>query len=260
MNEQDEYYHRLNLIHITPVECADSIIQEQKFHVGGGLFGQGVYFGNTLEACQKKVKHHQKKNPGVQIQWTYLVADVYVGKAKPILKKYAKNNPVNTQLLISQGYNSVIGHGLVSGREFVVFDANRIHNIKYIYGSIPHNFFPIKRKRIVLFYVTSSNEAHHISGSQIIPKKNGPFGNAIYLYYTITDAKQQCQISETILACEVHLYDFYELKKNETLNSKFVISKRFRSFTGVNNHVKLYIFTDPSLVFNVHYCGGKTWN
>ena len=216
MNERDEFYHRLNLIHITPVECAENIIREQQFHVGGGLFGQGVKFGNTLEACQKKVKHHLKQNPGVQIQWTYLIADVYIGKAKPILKKYAKSHPINTQLLISQGYNSVIGHGLKSGREFVVFDANRIQNIKYVYGSIPHCFFKIHRKRIVLFYVTSSIEASQISQNKIIPNKNGPFGNAIYLYYTIFDAKNhnQNQNTETILSCEVHLYNFYKLKNS----------------------------------------------
>lgn len=260
MNEHDEFYYRLNLIHITPVECADCIIRDQEFHVGGGLFGQGVYFGNTLEACNKKVKHHQKKHPGVHIEWTYLIADVYVGKAKPILKKYAKHHPINSQILINQGYNSIIGHGLKSGREFVIFDAKRIHNIKYIYGTIPRAFFRIERRRIVLFYITNVHEARQISNTRTIPKSNGPFGRAIYLYYTITDAKKRNHHFETILSCEVHLYDFHQLGCNENIHSKHIISRHYKSFIGIINNVPVYLFKDPSLVFNIHYCGGKPWN
>lgn len=247
------------LIHVTPVECADLIIESQTFKTGRGLYGNGVYFANTLEAAALKVKHHRESN----IRWTYLIADVYIGKYKEFKKDEAASRNVDTQQLINEGYNSIIGFKQPTGREIVCLDPSRIHNIKYIYGQKPSKFFYIDRPRIVLFYVTNVNNAPEIHRSQQVPETVGPFGKGYYLYYTITDAKRECNENSdnlTFFACDAYLDSFYTLHNRETLGSKHICEKRYKSFHGYKNHIHYYIFKDPRLLDSFHFCGGKPWN
>ena len=251
------HIERQSLIHVTPVNCADLIIESQLFKAGNGLYGVGVYFANTLEAAFLKVKHHKDKN----IKWTYLIADVYIGKAKSFSKTEAVNQrPINTQALINQGYTCIFGYQQPTGREIVCLDPTRIHNIKYIYGEHPSKFFFIDRPRIVLFHVTHVSKASKVHDSQTIERTNGPFGNGFYLYYTLSDARKIDHNAKTYFACDAYLDRFHELTGNETLGSKSVRDGGFKSFHGRKNHIHYYIFSDRNLFKNFHFCGGKPWN
>lgn len=247
---------RLSLFHVTPVENAEKIIQSQHFKLGSGLYGRGVYFANTIEATTYKTQHHKDSN----IKWTFLVADVYVGKWIGITKDQAKASQVDTDALKSQGYNSIIGYGLHSGREIICLDENRIHNIKYVYGEKPNAFFFINRPRIVLFYATSSNQAEKIHGHQSFLPIEGKYGKGIYLYYTITDAVQNSDQSETFIACDAYVSHIYKLQNDEHVNSHHLQNQGYRSFVAQDDEMYYYIFTDPSLITNIHFCGGKPWN
>lgn len=256
-HSKKRHVERQSLIHVTPVNCADSIIESQHFNPGNGLYGIGVYFANTLEAAFLKVKHHRDPN----IKWTYLIADVYIGKAKKYKKQEAiSSTPINTQELVNQGYSTIFGYQQPTGREVVCLDPTRIHNIKYIDGEKPSKFFFINRTRIVLFYVTDVSQAATVHDTQIIPKTDGPFGTGYYLYYTLADAKSLNRKANTFFACDANLYNFHELTEGETLGSSNIRRSHFRSFHACQNNIQYYIFTDKKLLKNFHFCGGKPWN
>lgn len=247
---------RLSLFHVTPVENAEQIIQSQHFIPGNGLYGRGVYFANTIEATTYKTQHHKDQN----IQWTFLIADVYVGKWISFSKDQAKAGKIDVNLLKSQGYNSIIGYKMHSGRELVCLDENRIHNIKYVFGVRPNSFFYINRPRIVLFNAVSSKQAQNIHDNQSFKPIDGKFGKGIYLFYTITDALQQNPGAETYLACDARVSGIYKLRNGENLNSKNFKDKNFKCFMAKDDHQYYYIFTDPSLISSIHFCGGNPWN
>lgn len=260
MSSDDVNAYRWTLFHVTSVEHADSIIKSQCFHTGDGLYGVGVYFANTIGACKLKIMHHLKKDPNYLKRLTYLVADVYVGKAKPYSKKQAIANKPDAKALLKRGYTSVIGYELPTGREVICLDPSRIHNIKYALGQRPPSFFPIDRKRIVLFFVSSKQMAREAHDNQGFPKTNGKYGKGIYLYMSLGDALDDHPKSETYMACEANLNDFCKLRPGETLKTNKIKEKGYKSFITPPGHgTQCFIFKDPSLIFNIHFCGGQPW-
>lgn len=261
MSSNDVTAHRWTLFHVTTIDHANSIIKGQNFIAGDGLYGVGVYFANTIEACKLKIMHHLKDDPNYLKRLTYLVADVYVGRAKPISKSQAQKKKPNHKALLKQGYTSIIGYELSTGREVICLDPSRIHNIKYALGKRPTEIFPIERNRIVLFFVASRKIAKEAHDNQKFMKTSGKYGKGIYLYNSIGDALSAHPNAETFIACEARLNNFYQLKNGENLQSQSVKGKGFKSFAAPKGDGKqLYIFKNGSNVFNIHFCGGEPWN
>lgn len=246
------YFHRLSLIHQTDRQAAELIIQSQFMKPGvGGLYGPGIYFANTIEAC--KVKALRK---GV-----FLIADVYLGKTCSIskdeaMKIHLDKDPEVSKKIQKEGFTAICGYKQLTGREFIVFDPERVKNIKFIYGDRPQSIPNISHKRLVLFWVTDHNTAKQIVESQNLPQYNGPFGNGFYLFDSITDAISHLGNNETFLAADFSLKSFGELRPNQTLDSP-KLPKHFQTFLGKSNNLKFYISKDPSMIKNIHYCGGK---
>lgn len=246
---------RCTLFHLTPVENAEEIIKSQKFKPGKGFFSFGVYFAYTYEATQLKTKHHRASN----IKWTLLVADVYIGNYITMTKQDAIQTRVDAKTLKCLGINSIIGINMPTGREVVVLDENTIYNIKYAYGEKPKNFFHIKWPRITLFVYVTKNEARIIHRKQYIDKSNGPFGRAIYLYYTMDDAKKHNKNGTTFMTCDANIRHLYTMKNGETLKSKSVCRNGYKAFCGKLQGCYYYFFTNPRLITGIHHCGGATW-
>ena len=240
------YHHRLALIHQTSPENAEKIIStQQMIPSASGLFGPGVYFANTIEATNLKARQRQ----------TYLIADVYVGKSVRISKDEATKGNINFQSFRSQ-FNSIFGHGMPTGREIIVFDPNRIKNIKYMYGTRPKNVFQINRNRIVLFYITDKTNAEIIVNGQSLMKSFGPCGNYIYLYDSITDAKNVTS-GETYLAVDAIVEKCY----NYSGTGPFQLPEKYKCFKTNYNGMIIYGFRNSNyLIKNIHYCGGVHWS
>lgn len=250
MSKKKHYKHtRLSLIHQTDQECAEKIISSQKMLPGAaGLYGAGIYFANSIEATD--LKAHRR---GV-----YLIADVYLGKYAKISKQEALSGNFSTQKLQNDGYTSIIGYKMPTGREIIVFDPKRVRNIKYIYGTRPQAVFSTSRERITLFIVTSKTDAAQIVANQKVPKVNGPLGNGYYMFDTITDAKNSnivTTMKETYLAADVHMKKYLELNGDKTDDHDY-----HRSFKGTYNGMTLFVLKDSYLIDHIHYCGGKPWN
>lgn len=251
------YIHRLSLYHLTDKSIAEKIINSQTFLLSNkGLYGAGVYFGNTLEACIYKTKHH----PGILKNMTLLVADVYVGNFIKITKREATTNKVDTNGLKNKGFNAILGYKMKTGREFICLDASRIHNIKYASGLKPNVNFKINWHRVTLFKYVSKIEAITIHGNQSFFKEFGPFGKGYYLFDSMSDAKNNNKKGETYLACDAEIKPTYILKRNQTLQSNNIYHKGYKCFIGTHNNCSYYIFTDLRMIKKIHYCGGKPWN
>lgn len=242
--------HRLTLIHQTNIEAAESIIISQSMHPGvDGAFGAGIYFANTIQAASVKANH----------QGTFLVADVYIGQYYPCPVSQYQVAKANTQTLKNNGYTGVIGYQMIHGREIVAFYPYQVKNIKYCYGQRPNAIFRTTKSRLTLFIVTNRNDASNIVRNQRIPKTNGPFGYAIYLYDSITDALTVHPNEETYLMADVHMKDFHPLKHVVDVNSP-KIPHKCRTFYGRLNNIQYFMIKDGSLIKNIHFCGGQNWN
>lgn len=147
-----------------------------------------------------------------------------------------------------------------SGREIVALDESRVKNIRYAFGEKPIANIPIKRPRETLFKVVSTNDARRIHSHQAFQSSNGPFGKGIYLYYTLTDALNNNKNGTTYLACDAMVSKFYYLRNGETLRSNNAHSGNDGLFIADHQNCKYYIFTNPRLISNIHFCGGKSWN
>ncbi|OHT02226.1 hypothetical protein TRFO_30742 [Tritrichomonas foetus] len=238
-------HHRRTLIHQTDLRSAETIIRTQIMRPGsGGCYGAGIYFANTFEACD----HKSHKN-GV-----YLVADVYLGKTKAL--SYQQIDPNN---LKKEGYDSVVGLKMPTGREFIVYDSNRVKNIKYAYGTRPQVVFTSARDRLVLFWVTNPQEASRIVRHQHIPMtSNGRFSDGFYMYDSVTDALQEHPQATTFLAADVHIKKRYNLSNRETITS--LMRRRYKSFSAQVNGFKYYIVVDPRQIVNIHFSGGALFD
>lgn len=254
MTKTMKYKHRLTALHATSPQNANLIIKSQHFNLGKGLFHQGVYFANTVEAALLKTKHQKIKD------MTILVADVYVGNYVDFTKKEALSGMINTESLKNQGVETIIGYHLPTGKEIVCLYENRIYNIKYAFGVRPTEVFKIDRPRITLFYVCSKNEAIIIHLTQTFQQTNGPFGKAFYLFDNITDAKDNSNDGTTYLACDAHVDNLYELKNNETIKSTSAYNNGCKAFLGEFQSCPYYMFLDIRLIDNIHYCGGEPWD
>lgn len=244
---------RLSLIHQTDLNSAEQIISTQiMIPSASGLYGPGIYFANTIEAAN--LKSHRK---GV-----FLIADVYPGKNKKVSKKDVLSGNFNAQQVRAEGYTSIYGYHMPTGREVIVFDSSRVKNIKFIFGTRPQAVLSIDRVRITLFFVTDRNTASKISEGQKIPQINGPLGFGCYMYDTISDAIQanpNNTTCETYLAADVYMRDYYRLEDGQNVDDSR-ISRRSQSFTGVVNGTTLYVLKNPDLIERIHFCGGKPWN
>lgn len=250
MNQNND--NRMVLIHQTSQAAADIIIRTQEMKPGAsGLFGPGIYFANTIEAAQ--IKAHQK---GV-----FLIAEVFLGKTKSISRVDVDAGNFNLAAIKAQGYTAIIGYRVRSGREIIVFDSKRVRNIKYIYGTRPQSVFSMTSVKHVLFFVTSRYHAKQIHHKQKIPRIEGPFGVACYLYDSITDALaiQPAKFHETYLAADVDMINLYRIHNNETIYSRS-IPPLCKTIIGVKNGISYFIVLNRKLVTNIHYCGGKPWN
>ncbi|KAK8836816.1 hypothetical protein M9Y10_037339 [Tritrichomonas musculus] len=242
--------YRKSLIHQTDLACAEQIISTQTMRPGAaGLYGPGIYFANTIEATN--LKAHRR---GV-----YLIADVYLGKVKHVTKNEATSGNFNVQQIQAEGYTSIFGYKMPTGREIIVFDPNRVKNIKFIYGSRPRAVFQTDRERIVLFLVTDRNTAGQIVETQKVPKIDGPFGRGCYLFDSITDALAMNPNQETYLAADAYMVDFYNLQNGENTNSPNARNGH-RSFLGKHNGINHFILKNRRNVVNIHFCGGKPWS
>lgn len=244
------YIHRLSLIHQTSLQAAEAIISSQKMLPGSdGKFGGGIYFANTIEAATSKALRS-----GV-----YLIADVYIGKAYPCPLNDMQSVRNGKQTLLQNGYKSVIGYRMSNGKEIVAYSSDQVKNIKYCYGNQrPKASLTTNRERVTLFYVTSRTNASSIVSQQKLPKINGPFGNAYYLFDTLTDALNVHPGEETFLAADVYMKDFEKLNNVTDVNSHS--HSGYRSFHGMYNNICYFIIKDSKLIKNIHYCGGKNWN
>lgn len=242
--------NRRSLIHQTDKAAAEAIVKSQKMIPGtGGLYGGGIYFANTIEACDGKALR----------KGVYLMADVYLGRTKAFKKADVIKNPVDPQKILSDGYHSVVGTKMATGREFVIYDPDRVKNIKYMYGTRINAVFRSNRKRLVFFLATDHQTAKDIVEKQHVPMtSDGPFGDGFYMYDSLTDALQVTPNQETFLAADCYMVGYCKLHNNQRITSS--LRSKFKSFKGKLNGINYYIFADPKLICNIHYCGGKTWN
>lgn len=187
-----------------------------------------------------------------------MIADVYLGKVYPVHANDYKTVEHSFALLALNGYTGVIGHGIESGREIVVFYPHQVKNIKFCCGLFrPKVVFRTHDKVLTLFYITSSQNAAQIVQSQKIPKTNGPFGYGCYLYDSIADAILVNPNAQTYLAAYVNLNNFYRLKKVVDIKH---LTKKYKTFKGVINSIQYFIIKDSNLITNIHFCGGMNWN
>ncbi|KAK8871976.1 hypothetical protein M9Y10_007727 [Tritrichomonas musculus] len=244
------YIHRLSLIHQTDLQSAEAIISSQKMLPGtDGSFGGGIYFANTIEAASQKA--HRR---GV-----YLIADVYLGKVYPCPVDQLQSVRAGKQQLIQNGYKGVIGYRISNGKEIIAYNSDQVFNIKYCYGpQRPNARFITNRERLTLFVVTNHMDASNIVSKQQLPKTKGPFGKAFYLFDTLTDALTVHPNEETFLVADVFMKDYLKLEKIVDVESR-AVSRRCRTFMGTYNNINYFIIKDPSLIKNIHYCGGKNW-
>lgn len=246
----DYYFWRLSLFYETDSASANSIIESQRIPRNSGIYGPGVYIANTIEAC-----HQKSDRKGV-----FLCVDAYLGRTKLISEDEASNG-INQEYFIEQGYTAICGERLPTGREFIVFDPSRIHNIKYVLGAKLQAFFKINSERITLFFTTSKAFAKSIVLKQRVPKTDGPFGHICYLYGTLKDALavQPPKFQKTYLAADVMIVDFYKLGNYENMHSKSIPSN-CQTMVGVYNGITFFMIRNRSLIKNIHFCGGKPWN
>ena len=253
------YFKRKVLLHQTGLQAAEAIIGSQKMLPGSkGMYGPGVYFGNSIGSCDLKAL-----NKGV-----YLVAEVEPRKTKPISKEEANqlnmyNDLSVSQKLMAQGFTAVCGYHQPTGREFVLYDPSLIISVKYCYGTRPTTPFPKEYGKdlltAVLFWVTSKNNAQQIGSSQRMCKYNGPFGLGYYLFDSITDAIQELGQQETFLAADMDVSKLCTLRPGQTLHSHS-LPHSCTSFVGTANGIKYFMVKDPKYITSIHFCGGQPWN
>lgn len=251
-------FKRKVLIHQTDIGAAEAIIGSQKMIPGSkGMYGPGVYFGNSVDACNLKAL---KKG-------VYLAVEVNPGKTKPISKEEANalnmyNDLSQYQKLINQGFTAVCGYHQPTGREFVLYDPNRIISIKYCYGQRPQTPFPkVYGKDLmtaVLFWVTNRQNAGAIVESKHHKRYDGPFGNAYYLFDSITDAIQVLGNQETFLAADMDVSKLCTLRPGQNLSSH-KLPHHCTAYVGTHNGIKFYMTRESKYIENIHFCGGEPW-
>lgn len=234
------------LFHQTDLTSAEQIILTQTMRPGtSGLFGPGIYFANTIEATD-----HKCRRTGV-----YLIADVDLGKIIKITKKQVTSHQIDPSKIPSQGYDSIEGRRLKTGREYVVFDPNRVKNIKFVYGTRPQAVFNCSSERVILFFVTDHLTARGIVHHQsMIKSEFGDFGKAYYMFDTIVDALNLLPNGETYLMAEVKMENFCNMDNNTDSIYNYGHSK---TFMAKFNNTPIFIIRYKSLITRIHYCGGR---
>lgn len=249
------YFHRRSLIHQTDKQAAEAIIQSQHMKPGvGGLYGPGIYFANTIEACDAKALR----------KGVYIIADVYLGKTLSLSKDEAikmklNKDPNVSKNIESQGFTAICGHKQPTGREFIVFDPERVKNIKFILGERPQATLTLQIKRACLFWVTDHQSAKKIVDDQELPEYNGPFGEGYYLFDSLEDAFQHFGKKETYLCADLKVDNLGQFRQGQKLDSPG-LPRRYTSFHGKKKGIEFYVVKDKDLISNIHYCGGTPWN
>lgn len=248
-----------------PLEEANSIIREQKvlfnqnrFNDNNNLFGPGIYLSPTVNGA------HNLSN----VHGCILSADVLMNQSKGIDEKTAEkvNNDYWKQLR-NEGFDSIFAFGLKTGDEFIIFNQDHIKNIKFVkFGennlnqkSVEENWnlndiLKTRENKITLFYATNLDKARSIESSQCIPFEKGTLGNGIYLFNTIEDALKHNTDANTFISVNADMSNYYQLHSTEELISQKV-PKNCSSFYYENNSCKLFFFTNPNLINNIHICG-----
>lgn len=240
---------RLTVFYQTDIATAEQIIANQRIVPrNGGLYGPGVYFGSTIDSAT---------NPN--LQGVFLVADVYTGRQKHVTPEEVVAG-LNLNQIQAEGHDSIIGPRLPGGREIIIFDPDRVKNIKYAFGNRPNAIFTTNRNRICLFYATDTESAQNICQEQKIPRLNRPIGRGCYMFDSIADAIQinpENTNTETYLAADVFIKNIHRLANNETADSR--ASVNYNSFIGYENGISVYLLKDPRSIANIHFCGGQSW-
>lgn len=243
----------LALVHQTKLVNAESIISSQTLNPSkSGMFGPGIYFANTLEATDIKANQQE----------VYLIAEVQLNKIMSYTKDQRNQAKADRNQLVQDGFDSIIGYGIKSGREILAFNPSQVTNIKYIFGPRPNAQFVPKDHHNIFFIVTSRDKAKKIVEDQKIEPRNGYYGRGIYMYDSITDALDLNHNgeNETALAANVYLAKRYVLKSKVDINHCQDIPKDRKTFIGEINGIKMFVFKDPSLIKHIHYIGGQPWN
>ena len=115
--------NRLTLFYQTDIDTAEQIIANQRIVPrNGGLYGPGIYFGNTIDSAT---------NPNHQ--GVFLTAYVYTGRQKHATPEEVVAGISQNQIR-AEHIDSIFGPRLPTGREIIIFDPNRVENIKYAFG------------------------------------------------------------------------------------------------------------------------------
>lgn len=261
MSKSNEYFFKRKvLLHQTDLPTAEIIIGTQQMIPGSkGMYGPGVYFGNSTTSCDLKALR----------KGVFLVAEVTPHKTKAISKEEANSldmyhNLSHSQQLKDQGFTAVCGYHQPTGREFVIYDPSLIKNIKFAYGtSCPTTPFPLQYGKdlsvAVLFWVTDHRTANQIVDSQKITLYDGPFGKAFYLFDSINDAIQVLGNQETFLAADMDVRSLCHLRPHQKIYHKN-IPRHFTSFLGIKDGINYYMVKNPKRITSIHFCGGVPWN
>ena len=240
---------RRGIIYTTNASSAERIIAQQQIDINpDGRYGPGVYFSKTIN--QALVNSNELI--------VYLYADVYLGKCYQCKSEDYQIVKDNRQELRNNGFTSIIADGRSREASIVVFNNSRIKNIQFCFGhQIQHPIFLNQRMRYTFFISVNPNDATNIVERQKIPKKDGPFGNTIYLFNSINDAIS-INPAKTFLAAEVHIEGAHYLENAIDINTDQV-PENSKVFYGIVNNIQYIAVKDKTLIQIIHFCGGQPY-
>lgn len=149
--------------------------------------------------------------------------------------------------LQSEGYNSLFGRGLQSGREYVVFNSNQISNIRYVSGIRPNAVFRCSDEKIVTDHQIA---CEIVNTQQMVKTRIGHFGKAYYMFATIDDAMNLIP-NETILMAKVKMENFLDMQNQQ--KSIYRQPKWNKTFLAKVNNTPVFIIKYKSLITRIHY-------
>ena len=227
-------------IHQTCLQNAERICQDNCFIVNNGSVGFAIYLCFDAPTTDHKCSKHG----------TYFIADVYRGHYTIIYRKSDMGKNYSN-------YNSVINKAL-NGDEIVVFESDRVKNIRYLKGDRPRNIWINMRPRMTLIFGTSLLKARTIIEKQELPKENHPniAGEGYYLWPDIPSAINygSAKEKETFLVADVFFTNPFE-KRNHFPTQEDLF--RYDSFRGQYKETCYFMVKYPQRIANIHYIDGK---
>ena len=79
------------------------------------------------------------------------------------------------------------------------------------------------------------------------------------MFESITDALTYATNQETFLAADAHVKHPYQLNQKIDINRDRSVEGK-KTFIGVENQIKCYIFKNFKNIEHIHFCGGQPWN